>query len=127
MVITLLMKILFIICHVPSSLFSYFLFVFVLFAPILVCLSIIIIIIIIAKVARQSGAGSGVSFAGDGRAPLLFSAVWGARHTSRNKALEAIASSLEFIGVRQHPRNRGSYVEREIIPIVLTQNRENQR
>ena len=47
MVITLLMKILFIICHVPSSLFSYFLFVFVLFAPILVCLSIIIIIIII--------------------------------------------------------------------------------
>ena len=31
MVITLLMKILFIICHVPSSLFSYFLFVFVLF------------------------------------------------------------------------------------------------
>ena len=43
MVITLLMKILFIICHVPSSLFSYFLFVFVLFAPILVCLSIIII------------------------------------------------------------------------------------
>ena len=30
-----------------SSLFSYFLFVFVLFAPILVCLSIIIIIIII--------------------------------------------------------------------------------
>ena len=46
MVITLLMKILFIICHVPSSLFSYFLFVFVLFAPILVCLSIIIIIII---------------------------------------------------------------------------------
>ena len=37
------MKILSIICHVPSSLFSYFLFVFVLFAPILVCLSIIII------------------------------------------------------------------------------------
>ena len=29
------MKILSIICHVPSSLFSYFLFVFVLFAPIL--------------------------------------------------------------------------------------------
>ena len=41
------MKILSIICHVPSSLFSYFLFVFVLLAPILVCLSIIIIIIII--------------------------------------------------------------------------------
>ena len=47
MVTTLLMKILSIICNVPSSLFSYFLFVFVLFAPILVCLSIIIIIIII--------------------------------------------------------------------------------
>ena len=46
MVITLLMKILSIICHVPSSFFSYFLVVFVLFAPILVCLSIIIIIII---------------------------------------------------------------------------------
>ena len=39
------MKILSIICHVPSSLFSYFLFVFVSFAPILVCLSIIIIYI----------------------------------------------------------------------------------
>ena len=41
------MKILSIICHVPSSFFSYFLFVFVLFAPILVCVSIIIIITII--------------------------------------------------------------------------------
>ena len=41
MVITLLMKILSIICHVPSSLFSYFFVVFVLFVPILVCLSII--------------------------------------------------------------------------------------
>ena len=49
MVTTLLMKILSIICHVPSSLFSYFIFVFVSFAPILVCLSIIIIIIIIIK------------------------------------------------------------------------------
>ena len=47
MITTLLLKILSIICHVPSSLFSYFLFVFVSFAPILVCLSIIIIIIII--------------------------------------------------------------------------------
>ena len=36
---TLLMKILSIICHVPSSLFSYFLVVSVLFAPILVCSS----------------------------------------------------------------------------------------
>ena len=33
-----------------SSLFSYFLFVFILFAPILVCLSIIIIIIIIPRI-----------------------------------------------------------------------------
>ena len=59
--------------------------------------------------------------------PAMVSAVWGAKHTSRNKGLEAIASSLEFIGVRQHPRTLGSYVEREIIPIVLTQNRENHR
>ena len=54
MVITLLMKILFIICHVPSSLFSYFLFVFVLFAPILVCLSIIIIIIKCATLMERT-------------------------------------------------------------------------
>ena len=54
MVITLLMKVLFIICHVPSSLLSYFLFVFVLFAPILVCLSIIIIIIIIIIIGDAS-------------------------------------------------------------------------
>ena len=54
MVTTLLMKILSIICHVPSSLFSYFLFVFVLFAPILVCLSIIIIIIIIISAIRYA-------------------------------------------------------------------------
>ena len=61
MVITLLMKILFIICHVPSSLFSYFLFVFVLFAPILVCLSIIIIIVTLPRTQDGIDEDSGPS------------------------------------------------------------------
>ena len=52
MVITLLMKILSIICHVPSSIFPYSLVVTVLFAPILVCSSIIKIIIIMAHSVR---------------------------------------------------------------------------
>ena len=47
MVITHLMKMLSIICHVPSSIFPYSLVVSVFFAPILVCSSIIIVIIVI--------------------------------------------------------------------------------
>ena len=55
MVITLLMKILSIICHVPSSVFPYSLVVSILFAPILVCLSIIIIIVNDAVLTHRSG------------------------------------------------------------------------